>query len=115
MKATLLFVPFPKIPKMVLDAYDLFVIEDESVPLAKGISNSNHYIFTFAILAVLVLIVAALLITCIRTTYIFRLKELRKMAGEKETKTPYSIKKLKNEISDLEIKMLDKMEVKETT
>lgn len=84
--------------------YDLIVIEDGEVPLAKGANHMNYF---FLLIAVLVLIaVAALTFTWAgkRAQKKSRLIELKKKAG-KGGSVPFTIKGIENEITKTEAEM----------
>ena len=88
------------------DTYDLIVVDDEATPLSAGPLGHNYYpaaIVTVIILAALTLLVVWLIR---RNSFKVRLLELRKQAGDGNTRVPFRIKDITDAVREAENNLL---------
>ena len=87
---------------MLTQPYDLIVIGEEETPLAAGPAGGGYYIYAvMAVLLAALLAMAAVWITR-RNILKKRLMELRERSGSTDTSIPFSLKALKDAISEEE-------------
>lgn len=97
------------ISAMVLNAYDLFIIEEEETPLAGGPVSQNFYLLTVVAAIVLLCLVAIAMWVFARRKYSVRYVELKKKQGESDVKVPLSIRSLKEMIALTEAEITSKL------
>lgn len=86
----------------LLDSYTLIMLEDEATPLASGASEGIT-LSTFVSFIVIFLVLFYVSMTFYRRKLVSRLKKLRTQAGVKSDVYSINIRKLRDEISELEI------------
>lgn len=91
--------------------YDLYVIEDDLVPLAGGIAGaeSNYYIPTVIVIILIVLAIFIGFWFIRRSRLVKRLKELRAKTGRQNEKIPFTHKAIREEIRQLEAELVAPM------
>lgn len=86
---------------LVEQTYDLFIIEDDMVPLGPG-RGTNFYLITVCVVIAIALIAVAIGWLAKRRKLAKRLLQLRKKSGNSSEKLPITIKAIKEEINNEE-------------
>lgn len=87
---------------LLTQSYDLIVIDEEATPLAAAPVSGGYYIYAvMAVVLAALLAMAAVWITR-RNILKKRLMELRERSGNSDTSIPFSLKALKDAISEEE-------------
>lgn len=91
-----------KLAVLFQDSYEMFVIEDEMVPLSSG-AVKNYYTVTVCVILSVAVLIGFVSWTLRRKQLVKRLMELRMANGNDDSLVPFSIKNIKEEISNEEM------------
>ncbi len=84
--------------KIILEGYDLLIIEDGKTPLSNGPTGANYFPLTCGVIAAIIITTALVLWLVNRDRYVKRLKDLNRKL-ERNEKIPFFIKAIKEEIT----------------
>jgi len=93
---------------LILEGYDLLLIEDGETPLSKGPQAVNYFPLTCGVIAAIIITILLVLWLVNRDRHAKRLKELNKKL-ERKTRIPFFIKTIKEEITLAESELGEKI------
>lgn len=90
--------------KVLLDSleYDLYIIEDDLVPLGSSLAHTNYYVITICLILLLLFAGAFVTWSANRRKLVDRLTELRGRAGMVNKNIPLTHRAIKDEIREAE-------------
>lgn len=91
-----------KLAVLFQDSYEMFVIDDEMVPLSSG-AVKNYYTVTVCVILSVAVLIGFVSWALRRKQLVKRLMELRMANGNDDSLVPFSIKNIKEEISNEEM------------
>ena len=93
---------------LILEGYDLLIIEDGETPLSSGPGGANYFPLTCAVIAAIVITTILVLWLVNRDRYAKRLKELNRKL-ERKAKIPFFTNSIKEEIAMAEAELGSKI------
>ena len=93
---------------LILEGYDLLIIDDGPTPLSNGPGGANYFPLTCAVIAAIIITAALVLWVVNRDRFAKRLKDLNRKLDRK-AKIPFFTKAIKEEIAIAEAELTEKI------